>query len=150
MAANPCPRRVRSFSSSNLHATKRIHEYIANQEKAFDQGVNLRREVTKSSMIIPTMGKMQAINPRLPSYTLQLVADTPALRDLEDKGIINWCPQARSLLPMSVDSDGNCLLHSVSVYIWGVHDRYLNLRRFLHKRMDTENRFEGNWFEIFY
>ncbi len=33
---------------------------------------------------------------------------------------------------MSPAGDGNCLLHAVSLYMWGVHDSLLLLRRLLY------------------
>lgn len=137
--------RVRTFSSSNLHASKRIHDYISNQNRPQSTRMSLARDVTKSSMILPTLRK-QSTDPdnRLAHYTLGLVADTGVLRGLESEKVINWCQFSRTLIPLNTDSDGNCLLHAISVYIWGVHDRNLNLRRFLHQRLQEESKSDGN------
>ena len=127
--------RVRTFSSSNHHASTEIHGYIASQQNPRVREVNLAREVTKSSMIIPTFSKFKSHNRHLARYTLGLTADANSLAVLEQDNIINWCPHARTLIPLNTDSDGNCLLHAVSMYIWGVHDRRLTLRNFLHQKL---------------
>ena len=137
-------RKVRTFSSSNLHAAKRIHEYISNQGKSQSPAINLAREVTKSSMIIPTFKKnVVEQDGRLARYTLGLVADASALSILEEEHVINWCQHYRTLIPFNTDSDGNCLLHALSIYMWGVHDRNLSLRGFLHQRLQREGRPDG-------
>ena len=99
-------------------------------------------------MIIPTFNKMMEIDPRLARYTLGLVTDNNALDTMERDGVINWYKHSRTLIPLAVDPDGNCLMHSISVYIWGVHDRKLNLRRFLHRKVAGEDRFDGMLFHI--
>ena len=111
--------------------------------------MNLAREVTKSSMIIPTFNKMMDLDPRLARFTLGLVTDNNALDAMERDGVINWCMHSRTLIPLKVDPDGNCLMHSISVYIWGVHDRKLNLRRFLHRKLVGEDRFDGMFINLY-
>ena len=132
---------IRTFSASNLGAARHIHEYIADQEKSLgDRPPALTREVTKSSMIIPSL---QNMSPDLRRLTLNMVIDTPTLHDLEMEKSINWCSSARNLVPLKTDGDGNCLMHALSLYIWGVHDRNLTIRRFIHRKLVLENRFEG-------
>ena len=130
------PRVVRTFSSSNIHAATQIHEYIASQDRMQALDVNLAKDVTKSSMIVPTLKKIILDDKeRLAKYTISLAADVESLTFLERSRIINWCPHARALIPFNTDSDGNCLMHALSIYIWGVHDRLLSLRGFLHKML---------------
>lgn len=136
--------RVRTFSSSNLHASKRIHEYISNQGRSQSREINLAREVTKSSMILPTLRKnTHDFDNGLARYTLGLVADVSTLASLEEMNVINWCQHSRILIPLNTESDGNCLLHSLSIYIWGVHDRGVCLRTFLHHRLQAESKVDG-------
>ena len=40
---------------------------------------------------------------------------------------------------MSTVGDGNCLLHAVSLAMYGFHDRLLTLRKALHKSLTTES-----------
>jgi len=140
---NSHPRLVRTFSSSNHHAASKIREYIASQDKMQALDVNLAKDVTKSSMIVPTLQKITRDgNERLAKYTISLAADIQSLGFLEKDHIINWCPHARTLIPFHTDSDGNCLMHAVSIYIWGVHDRSLTLRNLLHKKLERALRSE--------
>jgi OTU domain-containing protein 7 len=47
-------------------------------------------------------------------------------------GHLNWwtkCSTLQRLYPLLTSGDGNCLLHAASLGIWGVHDRWLNLRQ---------------------
>ena len=46
--------------------------------------------------------------------------------------VINWDPSLTRLIPLKTQGDGNCLLHAVSLGMWGVHDRKLFLRKALH------------------
>eukprot|EP00794_Sanderia_malayensis_P010488 gene10488-11587_t len=127
----------RSFSSSNLHATQSIHQFISKQE--LHQG--LKSEVTKSSMIIPTFDGLRKWNRNLPEFVMNLLVNIDVLNS---KGrLVNWCRGARSLVPLNTDADGNCLLHSISIYVFGVHDRELNLRRFIYQKLMAENRSTG-------
>ncbi len=142
------PRIYRSFSSSNLHATNRIHDYVTEQERNQDNSHRLTREVTKSSMIIPTFLKMGEIHAGLPKYFINLITNCQVLKLLERDKLVNWCNAARSMVPLNTDADGNCLLHSISLYIFGVHDRKLNLRRFVHRYLVAENRYHGNYHSI--
>ena len=135
------PRLIRTFSSSNIHASKRVHEYVSSQQKKGTREVNLAREVTKSSMVLPTLKKIAMEGSvRLARYSVGLVTDVGTMDVLEKDNIINWCEHARTLIPLNTESDGNCLLHSVSIYIWGIHDRYLHLRGFLHQKLQMAAR----------
>ncbi|XP_043931423.1 tumor necrosis factor alpha-induced protein 3 [Protopterus annectens] len=58
---------------------------------------------------------------------------------LENQKELNWCREVKKLVPLKTDGDGNCLLHAVSQYMWGVQDTDLVLRKLLHNVMkDTE------------
>lgn len=140
---NSQPKLQRSFSSSNLHATERIHEYVSKQERHQGNTPDLKREVTKSSMIIPTFGSMRDYHPDLPVFLLKLLVNIGTLKAIEQARLVNWCRAARSLVPLNTTADGNCLLHSISMYVFGVHDRQLNLRRFIYRKLMAENRFTG-------
>ena len=58
--------------------------------------------------------------------------------------VLNWwvgpkISVCRKLFPMSTVGDGNCLLHAVSLAMFGFHDRLLTLRRALHKSLVAES-----------
>ncbi len=145
MAEFSRPKLYRTFSSSDVHASNRIHDYVSDQERNQDITHNLTREVTKSSMIIPTFKKMLDYHPNLPGFLINLLINTQILNAMEKTKLINWCGAARSLMPLDTDADGNCLLHAISLYIFGVHDRRLSLRRFVYRKLVAENRFQGRF-----
>ena len=61
-----------------------------------------------------------------------------------------WCDVSacRKLFPLSTVGDGNCLLHAVSLGMWGFHDRLLILRRSLYKTLQhplAKNGLKRRW-----
>jgi len=53
-------------------------------------------------------------------------------------GRLNWWTDmgtCRKLFPLSTVGDGNCLLHAVSLGMWGFHDRMLILRKALYQML---------------
>ncbi|XP_075453945.1 tumor necrosis factor alpha-induced protein 3 [Ascaphus truei] len=55
---------------------------------------------------------------------------------------LNWCREVRKLVPLKTNGDGNCLLHATSMYMWGVQDTDLVLRKTLFgalRETDTRN-----------
>jgi hypothetical protein len=74
-----------------------------------------------------------------------MVANEELLVELEQSKTLNWCPSSRNVLPLQIEEDGNDLLHSVSMYLFGVHDRKCTLRRMLHKRLVNEK--NGNLYD---
>lgn len=55
-----------------------------------------------------------------------------------DPVYLNWSPELSHLLPLKTSGDGNCLLHSVSLSMWGIHDRNLELRKMLHMTINGQ------------
>ena len=120
----------RTLSSTNIDAARQIHEFIKIQQDACkDQVPSLNRDATKSSMILPEQYNSQ---------TFKMCIDLRTLHVLESSMALNWCVNCRSLLPLQVDEDGNCLLHALSLYMFGVHDRHLVLRQLLYQRLFME------------
>ena len=73
----------------------------------------------------------------------ETVLDGPMKSSLEDRKIVNWwldpqlnlACQLPRLYPLDTDADGDCLLHSLSLALVGVHDRNLTLRKALHSSL---------------
>ncbi|KAM9315693.1 tumor necrosis factor alpha-induced protein 3 [Gastrophryne carolinensis] len=66
---------------------------------------------------------------------------------LESNKRINACREVKKLVPLRTYGDGNCLLHAASMYMWGVQDTDLLLRKTLHEVLrtaDTRN-FKFRW-----
>eukprot|EP01130_Rhizamoeba_saxonica_P002382 TRINITY_DN12195_c0_g1_i1.p1 TRINITY_DN12195_c0_g1~~TRINITY_DN12195_c0_g1_i1.p1 ORF type:complete len:588 (-),score=130.72 TRINITY_DN12195_c0_g1_i1:1313-3076(-) len=72
---------------------------------------------------------------------------TDHIRTLEESNIINWNQELTTMYPLFTTGDGNCLLHAVSLGMWGIHDRKLVLRDALNKTMKSE-RFRERWENI--
>ncbi|ELU03268.1 hypothetical protein CAPTEDRAFT_227370 [Capitella teleta] len=51
---------------------------------------------------------------------------------LEGPGVLNWCRNIRPLYALRTKGDGNCLLHAVSVAMWGMEDTSMLLRRLVY------------------
>ena len=61
--------------------------------------------------------------------------------------ILNWNNEFSHLTPLQTSGDGNCLLHAVSIGMWGVHDRELILRNALHQTLNgaASDKFKERW-----
>uniref|UniRef100_A0A0N4ZIC7 ubiquitinyl hydrolase 1 n=1 Tax=Parastrongyloides trichosuri TaxID=131310 RepID=A0A0N4ZIC7_PARTI len=72
----------------------------------------------------------------IPEFKLFLekeMIELSVLRRLESSGHLNWwctmdATKSQKLFPLSTTGDGNCLMHAISLGIWGVHDSQLALR----------------------
>uniref|UniRef100_A0A8C4NI94 ubiquitinyl hydrolase 1 n=1 Tax=Eptatretus burgeri TaxID=7764 RepID=A0A8C4NI94_EPTBU len=54
------------------------------------------------------------------------------LAELCGRGLVNWSQCGTPLYALRTPGDGNCLLHALSLALWGVDDRDLTLRKALH------------------
>ncbi|XP_068087762.1 tumor necrosis factor alpha-induced protein 3-like isoform X2 [Hyperolius riggenbachi] len=66
---------------------------------------------------------------------------------LESHKRLNACRELKKLVPLRTNGDGNCLMHATSMYMWGVQDTDLVLRKSLHEVLrttDTRN-FKFRW-----
>lgn len=66
---------------------------------------------------------------------------------LESHKRLNACKEVKKLAPLKTNGDGNCLMHATSMYMWGVQDTDLLLRKTLQEVLrtsDTRN-FKFRW-----
>ncbi|CAH2250511.1 tumor necrosis factor alpha-induced 3 [Pelobates cultripes] len=66
---------------------------------------------------------------------------------LESQKKLNACKEVKRLVPLKTNGDGNCLMHATSMYMWGVQDMDLLLRKTLYdvlRTTDTRN-FKYRW-----
>ncbi|XP_064595310.1 tumor necrosis factor alpha-induced protein 3-like [Liolophura sinensis] len=63
---------------------------------------------------------------------LDATGDLSMKTELEHSGVINWCRTAKNLIPLKTTGDGNCLLHAISLFVWGLQDSEMFLRRLLY------------------
>lgn len=78
---------------------------------------------------------------------MDAIIDMDMLDDLQSRGLINWCRTVSTVIPIRVPKDGNCLLHAISVAVWGIMDDALILRRTLQVALRSDNggRFYSRW-----
>ncbi|XP_071485397.1 tumor necrosis factor alpha-induced protein 3-like [Diadema antillarum] len=73
------------------------------------------------------------------AYLKQELVDLTFESVLTYRGVLNPLPgPVAPLYPMSTTGDGNCLLHAISLALWGVEDTELHLRTLLHEVMMGE------------
>eukprot|EP00040_Diaphanoeca_grandis_P032665 m.198511 g.198511 ORF g.198511 m.198511 type:complete len:432 (-) comp32697_c0_seq4:53-1348(-) len=92
--------------------------------------------LSTSTFVIPS-AIMQG-SERMREFCLQEVGDSHARMKFEMVGILNWHPKI-TLIPLSTTGDGNCLLHSCSLSMWGVHDRFGVLRSLIARSLTQDN-----------
>ncbi|XP_076076930.1 uncharacterized protein LOC143047640 [Mytilus galloprovincialis] len=82
-------------------------------------------------------------------FYLLNILDTDIRQELQDNKVINWCRSAKTLYPLKTKGDGNCLLHAVSMCLWGLEDDNLLLRRLLYVSLvqdsSTQKNFQRRW-----
>ncbi|XP_041463365.1 tumor necrosis factor alpha-induced protein 3-like [Lytechinus variegatus] len=93
-------------------------------------------EMPYATAILPYCWQLFA--PDFNKYMRQELCDIPFGHFLEEKKILNWCPVFTKLYPLNATGDGNCLLHAISLALWGVEDTDLWLRKVLHTVMRGE------------
>lgn len=105
-------------------------------------------------LILRLFSVFTAALPYFKKYVVDFVArfkdaivDRDMKSDLEGAGVINWCRTARKLYPLKTTGDGNCLLHAVSQYLWGVEDQNMVLRRIMYVNIteDPNGIFKKRW-----
>uniref|UniRef100_A0A8C8SRZ5 ubiquitinyl hydrolase 1 n=1 Tax=Pelusios castaneus TaxID=367368 RepID=A0A8C8SRZ5_9SAUR len=132
--------------------------YLSNMLKA----VKIR-ERTPEDLVKPTNGiihhfktmhrytvemfRMCQFCPQFREILQKALIDRSTQMSLEHQRKLNWCKEVRKLVPLKTNGDGNCLMHAASLYMWGVQDVDLVLRKTLFsalKEVDTRN-FKLRW-----
>lgn len=99
----------------------------------------LNNELTCYSFMLPNLNQFEDYKFR--EYLQNDLLEMPAQYNLTESGHLNWWIQnnwenvCRPLYPMITSGDGNCLLHAASLAMWGLHDRYLILRKALNSTL---------------
>jgi OTU domain-containing protein 7 len=144
-----------SATSNNLLLTRGFSKVLANEEilnETRDQiELTLKRNKAKNSTTtyIDDLTVYSFMLPDLTQYTDEFreflqndLIEVSASGSLTEAGHLNWWANdawegtCRLLFPMCTSGDGNCLLHAVSLAMWGLHDRYLVLRKALHSTLE--------------
>ena len=137
----------------NLYLTRGFSKVQANEEILNETRNqienNLKRSKDDSTMHINDLSDYSFMLPDLTKYSdefreflQQDLIELSALVSLTECGHLNWWSTncwdgaTRILSPMVTSGDGNCLLHAASLAMWGLHDRYLILRKALHSTLE--------------
>ncbi|KAI8797281.1 tumor necrosis factor alpha-induced protein 3 [Biomphalaria glabrata] len=106
--------------------------------------ITFKHDISFYDCQLPNTSK---ITRKLKKSFSQLVIDEAMTEDLENIQAINWTKTEFLLQAISVPRDGNCLLHSISLYIWSITDDANILRELLHIAIvnDIECRFKKRW-----
>ena len=120
----------RSISSSNLDQVARIKQRILEDQKpapAVD-AVPYFDVFTAFSFVVP-FSELDRERPLVQEAIFEGVLDRGMQKRLEvEEKLINWHPGCVNLSCLKTLGDGNCLMHSASLAMWGIHDRDLILR----------------------
>ena len=120
----------RSISSSNLDHVARIKQRILEDQKpapAVD-AVPYFDVLTAFSFVIP-FSELDRERPLVQEAIFEGVLHRGMQKRLEvEEKLINWHPGCVNLSCLKTLGDGNCLMHSASLAMWGIHDRDLILR----------------------
>ncbi|XP_035687593.1 tumor necrosis factor alpha-induced protein 3-like [Branchiostoma floridae] len=112
-----------SLSSANMEKAARIHHRV---------GLELERRNIKMNMYTSQLPQEEG-GRAVHTATAGSLVDTDMTQFLMQAGIINEC-----LTALQTIGDGNCLPHAVSLYMWGVQDKKLSLRRYLDCTMQED------------
>ena len=106
-----------------------------------DCSFHLLSELPDYSFMLPDLNKFDDY--KFKEYLTNDLIELPTQYALSESGHLNWWSQGnwenvcRPLYPMVTSGDGNCLLHAASLAMWGLHDRYLVLRKALHSTLEN-------------
>eukprot|EP00058_Branchiostoma_floridae_P013666 XP_002599154.1 hypothetical protein BRAFLDRAFT_81822 [Branchiostoma floridae] len=115
--------RATSLASFNLQKSDRIQSLV-------------KDDVDRESIYF---GGIHRYTLRLPAnvacadiwHVMADLLDGTTQQHLERRGVLNWHPALGRLVVMNMSGNGNCLLHAISTYMWGVQDSSQTLQNLL-------------------
>lgn len=130
------PTHRRTLSSADPNSAGKIQDFLIKLLESIKNKIPfLNKDACKSTMVIPQ---------QYTNKILSVCCAMEILRLLEQQKVINWFSFTKTLVPMHCENDGNSLLHAVSLYVFGVHDRKLVLRNMVYQLLFMENPKYGN------
>jgi hypothetical protein len=120
----------RTISSSNLDQVERVKQRIIDDRKdaPAPNAVPYFDVFTAFSFVVP-LSELDREPRGVRDAVLEGVLDQGMQKRLEvEEKIINWERSCMHLSCLKTLGDGNCLMHSASLAMWGIHDRDLILR----------------------
>lgn len=115
----------RSISHSNLDETERAKKAVQLNYVRDGNPPYFKNACAWTSIAIPSFYDRSGGEKK---FIINELFDKYTLGELEKCGALNWCPGVSGLLPLHTSGDGNCLMHAASLFMWGYHDRRLELR----------------------
>ena len=135
------PKLVRALSHASEGVAREVREALA---KDIKQGIPGTSQGGADAYVGPVVRTMSRYSFALPAparlsgeyrdFIRRELVQADHDRELARLGVLgHYQASAGSagLVPMKTEGDGNCLLHSVALGMWGIHDRDLALRRAL-------------------
>ena len=136
---------VRGFSMVDPEMVSKLHTDIKARG-------NDKYEIAHFNFTLPDLSQFDQ---EFLAFLMKDLIENATLKALEESGHLNWwtkCSTLQRLYPLLTSGDGNCLLHAASLGIWGVHDRWLNLRQDVYhtlssSRAETTLKRRWLWYE---
>ncbi|XP_064627172.1 tumor necrosis factor alpha-induced protein 3-like [Lineus longissimus] len=142
------PTLPRSVSRSALVVRERLQEALDKDLKKpneYDALVHYLETFAVFTSRLPSVRRRSCEYMR---YFMNQVLDNNVDFELCDAKIINWwTPFLKKLFPFTTTGDGNCLLHAVSLAMWGCNDNSHFLRRltYIVVSVDAPDEFRKRW-----
>ena len=115
----------RSISHNNLDETERAKKAVQLNYVRDGNPPYFKNACAWTSVVIPSIHDHTRGEKK---FIFDELFDKYTLDELEKCGALNWCPGVSALMPLYASGDGNCLMHAASIFMWGYHDRRLELR----------------------
>ncbi|XP_033635994.1 uncharacterized protein LOC117296993 isoform X2 [Asterias rubens] len=127
-------------SNLKLHIKEEIQQHRSN-----DVLPRFLLQMSTMTTLLPSHWEKYPVDMKL---FLEKELFDPVLKHvLESQDLLNWCRSVKTVHPLITPGDGNCLLHAVSLALWGIEDDDLILRTALYRLLkeDTDRRNYLRW-----
>ena len=136
--------RPRSISATCPHVALEIRKKISKDVRYANEMMFL----DVMSIFQITLPPWKTLGQPLADSLVQRITDRMMLEDLILAKVINFSERLVPLIPLSTKADGNCLMHSISLFIWGIHDSNpIFLRKLMHSALqqDSKKEYKNRW-----
>uniref|UniRef100_A0A4W3IXP8 ubiquitinyl hydrolase 1 n=2 Tax=Callorhinchus milii TaxID=7868 RepID=A0A4W3IXP8_CALMI len=128
-----------SLSESNLIKAVKLRHLISDNIIKPSTARPLIHHLLNMNMHTLQLHSMREYQPQFRRTLEQSLMDQVTSKALADAGTLNWCKELRKQFPLKVSGDGNSLLHSLSLCMWGVKDTDLTLSKTFHEALTKTN-----------
>ena len=123
------PNLPRAISEANLAMVNNLKEEIRSRVVGVSGKPHTVKDLTNTTVQLPELRKLP---PDFQRMLKEALFDQDMKETLKRAKALNWCRTIRHLYPLRTMGDGNCLLHAVSLAMWGIEDSCMLLRRLLY------------------